>query len=100
MAKKKQSKKHKFKYTEPTTSFRNSDVADSGSSAHVKFSATANGSQYLKPADGYGRDFSYVVNDLRRIVILGGSLVVAEVALWYLFAHTGLGSAVYSLVKV
>lgn len=58
----------------------------------------------LKPPVGrvvvQGRDFSYVISDLRRILALGASLVVAELALWYLFGHTGLGKSVYNLVNV
>jgi hypothetical protein len=47
-----------------------------------------------------GRDFSYVLTDLKRIFWLGVSLVLAELLLWYLFGHTGLGDSVYSLVSV
>lgn len=44
-----------------------------------------------------GRNFGYVARDLRQIALLGGGLIVLLIILWYLFAHTGLGSAVYGL---
>ena len=100
MAKKKQSKKHKFKYSEPTTQLR---AADAGVMATLQ----SNGSQttILRLPTGRvvaatTRDFSYVISDLRRILVLGVSLVLAELVLWYLFGHTGLGTYVYSLVNV
>jgi len=46
------------------------------------------------------RDFSYVSIDLARIAVLAVLLVGLELVLWLLFTHTGVGSAVYSFVKV
>jgi len=46
------------------------------------------------------RDFSYVSRDVRRIGVLAITLVVLELVLWYLFAHTGVGDTVYNLVNV
>ena len=46
------------------------------------------------------RDFSYVGHDLRRILVLGGGLIFFLLILWYLFGHTGLGPAVYNLIKI
>jgi poly(3-hydroxybutyrate) depolymerase len=43
--------------------------------------------------------WSYMGGDVRRIGIMAGSCVVAELALWYLFSYTGLGAAVYGLIK-
>jgi hypothetical protein len=102
MAKKKQSKKHKFKYSEPTNSLRGA-VADapqpSGSGA-PHLAATLPGVRPTSQPANAGRDFSYVLVDLRKILLLGGSLILAEVALWFVFGHTGLGNTIYSLVNV
>ena len=100
MAKKKQSKKHKFKYSEPTNQLRASETL---SVPTLKSDGTQNA--VLRPPAGRlagqpTRDFSYVTTDLRRILVLGASLVLAEVLLWYLFGHTGLGSTIYNLVNV
>ena len=99
MAKKKQSKKHKFKYSEPTSQLRPAEIPPP--------TLKNNGSQtaVLRPPVGkaatvQARDFSYVLSDLRRIFILGISLVLAELLLWYLFGHTGLGNSAYNLVNV
>jgi hypothetical protein len=100
MAKKKQSKKHKFKYSEPTSALDGQSFATGTTSGDEKLSATIVKARESKASQPAGRDFSYVVGDLRRILILGSSLVIAELALWFLFSHTGLGSSVYSLIKV
>jgi hypothetical protein len=99
MAKKKQSKKHKFKYSEPTTELRPAD------SSLPTLKTGGNQTTVLRPPAGrmaaiQSRDFSYVLSDLKRIFVLGVSLVLAELLLWYLFGHTGLGSTVYNLVNV
>lgn len=91
MAKKKfQAKKHSFKHVEPIVQAGGSDVAQSGTGT-VGSAATS-----VTP----GRDFSYVGTDLRRILVIGGSLVLGEVVLWYLFGHTSLGTHVYNLVRL
>ena len=92
MAKKKSSKanrKHQFKYAAPATT-----VAAPGAKVVSAPSAAASVGAATQ------RDFSYVLVDLRRTAILGGSLVVFQLILWYLFNHTGLGPSVYNLVKL
>jgi hypothetical protein len=42
---------------------------------------------------------AYVGGDVRRTGVLVTACVLAELVLWYAFGHTGLGSAVYGLVK-
>ena len=42
----------------------------------------------------------YVRGDLRRIGLFASMCVIVEVVLWLLFNHTGLGTAVYSLIKL
>jgi len=44
--------------------------------------------------------WSYVRADVRQIAILFGVCVGLELLLWYLFEHSGLGSSIYSLVKL
>jgi hypothetical protein len=105
MAKKKsQNKKHKFKYAEPTSS-----VISAGAPAtQPNEAATTQPSRVIAPAGRPvrvvaaldTRDFSYVGQDLRRVGVMAGSLLALEVILWYLFGHSGLGSAVYNLIKV
>lgn len=51
-------------------------------------------------ATGPTRDFSYVAADLRRILVLAVVLVGVEVALWFLFTHSGVGNQVYNIVRV
>ena len=44
--------------------------------------------------------WAYVRRDVTRVGILAGVCVLIELALWYLFNHTGLGDAVYRLIKI
>ena len=106
MAKKKsQNKKHKFKYAEPPTGVNSPASADKQGEAaganQTNRVAVPSTRPYVKAgAVADTRDFSYVGHDLRRIAILAGLLLALEIALWYLFGHTGLGNTVYNLVKV
>lgn len=100
MAKKKnQSKKHKFKYADPSASTMSAMPVSNGEqnsqNGVVSRSPRAGGAAAVPT-----RDFSYVAGDLRRILVLAVILVALEFGLWFLFAHTGVGSQVYSLVKV
>ena len=101
MAKKKNiSKKHKFKNVdsaslEPVVS---ASVNESGSD--VSGAKRADVLKTAPAAVGTGRDFSYVTSDLRRIALLGGSLVVIELVLYYILVHTAFGATVYSLVRI
>ncbi len=86
MAKKKSSKtnrKHQFKYASPSTAA----------------STAAVGSPATTPVASE-RDYSYVGVDLRRIMWLGGSLVILQLVLWYIFTHTGIGPSIYNLVQI
>jgi hypothetical protein len=102
MAKKsKTTKKHRFKYTEPTglkaaqSSVATAEPVTSGSES----SKTAK--QPVTPsAVALGRDFSYVVTDLRRLGVLMAGLVALEAVLWYLLNHTGVGDVVFNLIQV
>jgi hypothetical protein len=104
MAKKKsQNKKHKFKYAEPTSGVgQASQVVQSSEviSTQLNRSAAPQGRPARVQSLADTRDFSYVGQDLRRIGVLAGSLLALEIALWYLFGHTGIGSTVYNLVSV
>lgn len=99
MAKKKQSKKHKFKYAGEVQ----------GVSAPAAASVAARPAQLVRAAQPASvraavamgaRDFSYVGRDLRRIAVLAAGLVLLELALWYLFSHTGVGNSVYNFINV
>jgi hypothetical protein len=95
MAKKKnQSKKHKFKYSEPTAG-----VTSESTAARPSVTATKPRTNTVG-AVATTRDFSYVFGDLTRIGLLVGSLVALELVLWVLFKRTGLGDTVYHLVQV
>jgi len=103
MAKKKQAKKHKFKYAGEV---QTADVVSSTVVGGIKKAEPAaapwraQSAALRTAAVSGGRDFSYVGQDARRIAVLAGSLVALEVVLWYLLAHTGVGNAVYTFVKV
>ena len=89
MAKKKSSKtnrKHQFKYATPSTG-----TATPGTKTTVSSAATTTVDE---------RDYRYVGVDLRRIFWLGGSLIIFQFVLWYVFTHTGIGPSVYNLVQI
>jgi hypothetical protein len=102
MAKKKsQSKKHKFKYSEPTSGVR-PDLEKGVPEATISNAKVMAKAKQGRPAGAVvadTRDFSYVGADVRRIGVLAASLVALELVIWYLFGHTGLGNAVFNLVQ-
>jgi hypothetical protein len=90
MAKKKSSKanrKHQFKYASPQTT----------ATAVVAKTSPAGG---VATGTADERDFRYVGVDLRRIAWLGGSLILLQFVLWYIFTHTGVGPSIYNLVQI
>ena len=95
MAKKKQTKKHKFKYAAPATGMAPAALSPVDMTA---------GEAVVAPQRAIGvvagRNFAYVGHDLRRVGLLGGGLVAVELILWWAFGHTGLGNEVYNLVHV
>ena len=96
MAKKKQTKKHNFKYSSPTTTgdIPLSSISQPGSPEIAsKFKSS-------KPAMSLSENFSYVSHDLRRIAIFAGALIAVEIIVWWSFDHTSLGNSVYSLIKL
>ncbi len=111
MAKKKnQNKKHRFKYTDPSSAGANlSTPSVSGGAAAVTAGAPVSGSgpvagsgsvsRSARPGGVVARDFSYVGHDLRRVAIFAASLVTLELVLWFIYSPTGGGAAVYKLVK-
>jgi hypothetical protein len=105
MAKKKQLKKHKFKYSAPAsvtqavpleTSESNPIAAPTVVKKPVSVGAIRRSA--VQPG-AFVRDFSYVTRDLRRIGILAVCLVVLELLLSFLFGHTALGNAIYHSVQ-
>src|SRR5437660_1299420 len=96
MAKKKsQGKKHKFKYAEPTGVSATQEAAPvSAPATKPTLAAAQTRARVQAVAAASSRDFSYVGADVKRIGILAVALFGVEVLLWYLFGHTGLGSAI------
>lgn len=84
--KKSASKKHRFKATNIAPEML--DGASSGETAAgvVGGSAATRENPY---------EFAYVSGDLFRIAVLAIVLAAMQLALWYLFNHTGMGSSVY-----
>jgi hypothetical protein len=100
MAKKKQGKKHKFKYSTPAVPGQSGtvgvDLPKRAATARVQPGIHA---RTPVAASGPSRDFSYVGADLRRIGILAACLVALELVIWFVFGHTGVGNAVYQMVQ-
>jgi hypothetical protein len=97
MAKKKHSnKKHRFKYAEPSTLAAQAPAVPSPAVNQAETQAPKPATSVAQ-AGTVTRDFSYVRGDLRRIAVLGGSLIALELILWYLFGHTSVGPSVYNL---
>lgn len=100
MAKKKQGKKHKFKYASPVMPGQSAPEVSSTPNSGGGKRAVAGLSRSYGYQASLGRDFSYVSVDLRRIGVLAVSLIALELVIWYLFGHTGLGNWVYQSVQV
>lgn len=100
MAKKKNiSKKHKFKHVE-TSHLQAGESATTAVSEAVESNGARPAALKTAPVLVSGRDFSYIAGDLRRIALMGGSLIAVELVLYYLLVHTPVGPAVYSLVRI
>ena len=97
MAKKNQSKKHRFKYAEqpPATSLVGLAPEHPQATQPLASVATVSSAR-MSP----GRDFSYVGADLRRIAVMAAGLIAFETVLWYAFGHTGLSSSIYKLFNL
>lgn len=98
MAKKKSQsvRKHRFKHSEPSA-VQASQTHDQTMMATPPHKPVA--SRAVSTVES-GRDFSYVTQDMRRVLALAAALVAVEVLGWYVMNHTGIGSTVYSWVKV
>jgi hypothetical protein len=104
MAKKKnQGKKHKFKHTSAmaSNSVSRTIISDQDiPNTEVSSRQTAPVRKTSLQATTVGRDFSYVSNDLRRVMLFAVCLVGLELVLWFVFGHTAFGPAVYQSIKV
>jgi len=58
------------------------------------------GSKSVVKSDYVVENASYIKHDVGKVLILAGLFVAAEIVLWWVFTHTGLGSAVYNSVKL
>jgi hypothetical protein len=95
MAKKKnQNRKHKFKYSEPAS------MGTSPNSRPAEQTNTIKQRVMTPAAVGPSRDFSYVTNDMRRIVIIASFLVFVELILWLILSNSAFSKSIYSLIKI
>lgn len=93
---KKQIKKHKFKHVLEG----GSAVAGREELNRTSSSGSVGASVSRGAVHGFGtagRDFSYVIGDVRRIGLLAGGLVAVELVLWLILAKTPIGEAIYRL---
>lgn len=100
MAKKKSHRKHQFKHTAPAAHVaeKPTDLGPSIKPAAAPKLNTLKGSSTLEAEFGPG--LSFVRHDLRKVGVLAAGFIAVELVLWYLLNHTGLGPAVYQLVKL
>lgn len=93
MAKKKHKKKHNFKHSQSgSTRQAVSDVVS-------KASPAASAAVVARPAT-VSNEWQLVRGDVRRVLILAAALITLELALWYVFNHTGLGVWLDGLIKL
>lgn len=84
--KKSASKKHKFKATNIAPEMLDGAISGKAAAGVVGGSAATRENSY---------EFAYVSGDLFRIAVSAVLLAAMQLALWYLFSHTGMGSSVY-----
>lgn len=111
MAKKKKSQKKKFRQTVSAPVSKSTRPAEAIKPAKDKSSAgttTSNTDQSKKPSSkpikkstspDYS-EFSYVAKETKHTLVIIGGIVVVYLVLWYLFTHTGIGPAIYRLIKM
>ena len=98
MAKKKQLKKHKLKHGEQEQAIQPVQK-EAASKARLQSPASVPARAMTGSGTTTERDFSYVGADLRKILILAACLISAELVLWILFSHTGMGTKVYQVIQ-
>jgi hypothetical protein len=101
MAKKNQSKKHRFKHATPTEAVvsKSEFLSDTTATSGLSGKKLATSSSLTISDQMSEHDFSYVGKDLKHIAILAVALVAFEFGLAYLFNHTGIGDVVYTIIK-
>lgn len=101
MAKKKKSKKHNFTYGKPGRSAK--PVAPFAKTqaepAPSKQTAVSPGTP-TSVASYEVAHLPEIKSDVGRVLVLAVCFVAAQIVLWYLFEHTGLGPHIYNLVKL
>lgn len=103
MAKKKNRKKHNFKYATSSGTNRAAAPAEASTPAarqSVTPVAAAAKSPVINKNLAVGDDLSYVTKDLSKVAVLAAAFTALELILWYLFNHTGLGTQVYHLIRL
>lgn len=68
--------------------------------AASKSASDAKGSPVSASPVAVGRDFSYVNEEIRRISVLAGGLIIVEILFYYLMVFTSVGDTVRSWVAV
>lgn len=53
-----------------------------------------------KSASNSSDSHDYVKADVHRSLVISGSILACLIVLWILFQHTGVGPAVYHLIKI
>ena len=80
----KSNKKHNFKYAEKPISQNTGDIVINN--------------QFSSSTDDNSRDFTYVISDLKRVLVLGSGLVALQFILWFLVNHTGAGIGIFNSI--
>jgi hypothetical protein len=100
MSKKKKAKKRSFKASAPprvSTAARTPMAVKPAALASTPTAAPVAVAESLQSLDPR---WGYVGRDLRRTISLGIICILLELGLALLFSHTGLGDAVYHLIKL
>lgn len=97
MAKKKTHKKQSFKYAQPTqvTEGTNRSQAPNTTAVRTPTQMVSQATSVVVTNDN-----PFLSQDLTRLAIIAIALVALEFGLWFVFGHTSIGSAVYSLYKI
>lgn len=102
MAKKKNRKKHQFKYAaaKPRTDTATAGMGATAASPGESRPTPDISKPASRPATQPASDLAYVKRDVRKTVYLSAGFVAFQLLLWYAFTSSPLGPMVYSLIKV
>ncbi len=100
---KKQQRQHKQSFAKSSSAQLPVAAAQGTRETMVTSAAVVVGSGAVRapaPFDYAVENLDLIRKDVRKVVVLAATFVLIQVLLWVLFEHTGLGSAVYSFVKI